>query len=249
MSSCRSARRSAPTACRTDASARRSAAGKAHAVVRSVARRGRGVGVACNAGLPAACRSRASWPVKSPSAWVVSCPCAAILGVMAALAPAMGLFVPLNRPAGCAEEAIGQQQSGCWREGHRRGLVRRKRTGELPTLALRRRVRQGLFVETQNKVAISSKRLFSVISFALLPHTDRRNLRHRWRPLGGPKPLLPTPAAPFPVVPSGGALRRSVVRLYGKGDRVWMTTADPALLSPPSMFWTPTSCSMTPTLC
>src|SRR5690606_10157697 len=191
MSSCRSARRSAPTACRTDASARRSAAGKAHAVVRSVARRGRGVGVACNAGSPAACRSRASWPVKSPSAWVVSCPCAAILGVMAALAPAMGLFVPLNRPAGCAEEAIGQQQSGCWREGHRRGLVRRKRTGELPTLALRRRVRQGLFVETQIKSRSRRKDFFlsSLLRYYLIQTAETCDT-------GGGPWVAPSPCCP-----------------------------------------------------
>src|SRR5690606_31319850 len=172
-----------------------------------------------------------------------------ILGVMAALAPAMGLFVPLNRPAGVC-------RGDDWAAAVR--MLERRTSAGFGATKAHRGAADSSPAETgsprpirrdANKVAISSKRLFSVISFALLPHTGRRNLRHRWRPLGGPKPLLPTPAAPFPVVPSGGALRRSVVRLYGKGDRVWMTTADPALLSPPSMFWTPTSCSMTPTLC
>src|SRR5690606_18433485 len=154
------------------------------------ARRGRGVGVACNAGLPAACRSRASWPVKSPSAWVVSCPCAAILGVMAALAPAMGLFVPLNRPAGVC-------RGDDWAAAVR--MLERRTSAGFGATKAHRGAADSSPAETgsprpirrdANKVAISSKRLFSVISFALLPHTDRRNLRHRWRPLGGPKPLL-----------------------------------------------------------
>src|SRR5690606_27817313 len=143
---------------RKGASARRSAVVKIHAVVQSILGLVRDVGVACNAGSPAACRNRAFWPVKSPSAWVASCPCGAILGVMLVQAPAIGPFVSLNRiwnkrcgaPGGERVEQKGGEVACC------AAKTRRWISDSSPAV----QIRQGLFVDTQKKSCSRRKYFF-----------------------------------------------------------------------------------------